>query len=536
MTWSAQFQTDLKNRESLSFLFRLEFVRTKFGVGSEFIIDRTTQDLQLESDSVRINGTSVVNQSFNVTFGQFSLNLVGDFRPYREKLNKGQIAILYVGFEGYSSSSYQRLIWGMLRNIRKLNFNTYELEFEDALSTLDNRMDTRFDSGLNIHKSQLFYTLGQTTTLTSNFNTNTDTQLNLTDITIFDKDTSGSGLIGIDDPHNNGGNGGIIYAEWTSKTTTTAPAGYLTLTNTGPLAVDYPSLSSSTWPTEIHAADAVVYNAAQIAEFPPHIIGKIIQSGTGAVLDTLPNQWSIGGELAADIYDYVDAENQKVYIKASGTTYQWKLAITEPQTEFMRTVTDKAAALGQWPVLRQGRVSWRGVEDPYDATQPNGIKPTAYEITDDDIISVISHDFYDSDVNAVYGKFLIQHNQAGDTTTIRRSADLKTLPAGVNYGTRSDGLTYDPDFTRPNMAVADGARMENYMRLVAEKITLKTHIHLSRFVAGDNVTLTSSVLYGKNETDTYNRRIGMISRVDIDFGSRSCYVTILFLPRQGYRP
>jgi hypothetical protein len=532
MTWSAQFQTDLKNRESLSFLFRLEFVRTKFGVGSEFIIDRTTQDLQLESDSVRINGTSIVNQSYNVTFGQFSINLVGDFRPYREKINKGQIAILYVGFEGYGSSSYQRLIWGMLRNIRKLNFNTYELEFEDALSTLDNRMDTRFDSGLNIHKSQLFYTLGQSTTMTANFNTNSDTQLYLNDITIFQKDTGTNGLVLINDTVH----GTPFHAQWTSKTTTTAPAGYLTLTPTGPLTPSYPSLSTTPIPTTIQASHTTVFNCAQIAEFPPHIIGKIIQSGTGAVLDTLPNQWSIGGELAADIYDYVDADNQKIYIKAAGTTYQWKLAIEEPQTEFMRIVTDKAAALGQWPVLRQGRVSWRGVEDPYDATQPNGIKPIAYEITDDDIISVISHDFYDPDVNAVYGKFLIQHNQAGDTTTIRRSADLKTLPAGVNYGTRSDGLTYDPDFTRPNMAVADGARMENYMRLVAEKITLNTHIHLSRFVAGDNVTLTSSVLYGKNETDTYNRRIGMISRVDIDFGSRSCFVTILFLPRQGYRP
>ena len=368
--------------------------------------------------------------------------------------------------------------------------------------------------------------------MTTNFTTTTDTQLNLTDITIFDKDTATNGLILINDT----AHGTPFYVQWTSKTTTTAPAGYLTLTPTGPLTASYPSLSTVSVPTTIHAVTTTVTNAAQIKEFPPHIIGKIIQSGTGAVLDTLPNQWSIGGELAADIYDYVDADNQKIYIKASGTTYQWKLAITEPQTEFMRTVTDKAAALGQWPVLRQGRVSWRGVEDPYDATQPNGIKPIAYDISDDDIISVISHDFYDPDVNAVYGKFLIQHNQAGDTTTIRRSANLKTLPAGVNYGTRSDGLTYDPDFTRPNMAVADGARMENYMRLVAEKITLNTHIHLSRFVAGDNVTLTSSVLYGKNETDTYNRRIGMISRVDIDFGSRSCYVTILFLPRQGYRP
>ena len=244
MTWSAQFQSDLRLRASLSFQFRLEFIRTKFGVGSQFSIDLETQDLQIESDSVRINGTSVVNQSFNVTFGQFSINLVGDFRPYREKINKGQIAVLYVGLDGYSPSSYQRLIWGMLRNIRKLNFNTYELEFEDALSTIDNRMDTRFDSGLNIHKSQLFYTLGQSTTMTSNFNKNTDTQLNLTDITIFDKDTATNGLILINDT----AHGTPFYAQWTSKTTTSAPAGFLTLTPTGPLTASYPSLSSVSVP------------------------------------------------------------------------------------------------------------------------------------------------------------------------------------------------------------------------------------------------------------------------------------------------
>ena len=156
MTWSNKFQTDLRNRESLSFLFRLEFPYIKHGVGESFIIDLNTQDLQIESDSVRINGTSVTNQSFDVTFGQFSINLVGDFRPYREKINKGQIAVLYVGFEGYDPANYQRLIWGMVSNIRKLNFNTFEIDFDDALSSINNRLDTRFDSSLSIHKSQLF--------------------------------------------------------------------------------------------------------------------------------------------------------------------------------------------------------------------------------------------------------------------------------------------------------------------------------------------------------------------------------------------
>jgi hypothetical protein len=532
MTWSNKFQTDLRNRESLSFLFRLEFPYIKFGVGVPFTIDLNTQDLQIESDSVRINGTSVTNQSFDVTFGQFSINLVGDFRPYREKINKGQIAVLYVGFEGYDPANYQRLIWGMVSNIRKLNFNTFEIEFDDALSSINNRLDTRFDSTLSIHKSQLFYNLGQTTTLTSNFNTGSDTQLNLTDITIFEKDSDTNGLILINDSVHSD----PFYVQWTSKTTTTAPAGYLTLTPTGPLTVSYPSLSSVSVPSTIHSATTTVTNAAQIQEFPPHIIGKIIQSKAGGVLNTLPLDWCLGGYLPSDIYDYVDADLQKKYIKAASTTYNWKIAISEPQSEFMRTITDKAAALGQWPVLRQGRISWRGVADPYDGTTPNGLKPIEYDITDDDIISVQSHDFYDPDVNAVYGKFTIIRNQAGNTTTIARTSELETLPAGIDYGSRSDGLTYDPDYLRTNMAVADGARMENYMRLVAEKITLNTHIHLSRFVAGDLVTLSSSVLYGKNEGNTYNNRIGMISRVDIDFGSRSCFVTILFLPRQGFRP
>ena len=85
------------------------------------------------------------------------------------------------------------------------------------------------------------------------------------------------------------------------------------------------------------------------------------------------------------------------------------------------------------------------------------------------------------------------------------------------------------------MAVADGTRMEGFMRYSVEKIVLNTHIRMAQYVAGDNVRLTSSLLYGTNETNTFNNRIGMISGVDIDFGSRSCIVTILFLPTLSQR-
>ena len=85
------------------------------------------------------------------------------------------------------------------------------------------------------------------------------------------------------------------------------------------------------------------------------------------------------------------------------------------------------------------------------------------------------------------------------------------------------------------MAVADGVRMEGYFRYPVEKIVLNTHMRMAQFVAGDNVALTSSILYGRNEKNTYNDRIGMISGVDMDFGSRTCVVTILFLPTLSER-
>lgn len=535
MTWNNYFTDALKKKQSLSFLFRLEFLHLKFGPSNSYVIDVTNPDIQIESDSIRINGTQVQPQSFNVTFGQFSLNLVGDYRVIKDKINRGALAILYVGFKEYNTANYQRLIWGQLLNIRKVNYQTFELIFNDALSLFNNRLDLRYNSGLQVHNSGMFYTLNQSTQLTTNFNTNTDTNLYLNNIDIFEKDTNTNGLIRIEEEHASD----VFYAAWTSKTYTTAPAGYLTLATTGPFVPNYPTISGVTIPTEIHASEANVFNQAMIQDFPPHILGRIISSLTGNHLDTLPYSWgSAGGtgELPSDLYDYSDAENQKIYIKAASTTYNWRVPVFDAQTEFGRLFTDKSAALGQWPVLRQGKISWRGCDDPYDINNtPNGIKPIVTNITDDDIISVVSHDLFDPNASAVYTKFKIIYDQDGTTTTITRNSDLTSLPAYAAPSDRGDGLSYDPNYTRLNMAVADGVRMEGYFRYPVERIVLNTHIRFAEFVAGDNIALTSSILYGRNENNTFNNRLGMISGVDIDFGNRSCYVSILFLPTLSQR-
>jgi len=531
MTWSSDFIRQLQKADSLTLRFRLHFLPSAHGAGSEYIIDSSSKYIQIEGSNIRINGTSVQPQSFSATFGQFSIGIVGDYRYVNEKIAKGQFAVLYAGFEGYSPSQYQRLIWGNLEGVRKLSFERFEFVFGDALMSLNTRQDKRVDpslilGGRNVSRSAFFYTIGQSTTLTANFNTNSDTQLNLTDISFFEKSTLENGLILIDDT----AHGTPFFAQWTSKTTTTAPAGYLTLTPTGPLTPSYPSDSSATVPTTIQAAHTTVYNAAQISDFPPHIIFRLLEeAGTPA----LPASWRVGGDLGVDIYDYSDADAQKAYIKSNlGGSYSWHLAFSQPETELLRVISSKASAHGQWAVLRQGRISWRGVTDIYYNVVPNKNKPHAAIITDADIQDVISHEFYDPSVNAVYHQVKIQYDQ-DENTAQTLPVDATTLPIYNEVNLRGDGVTLDPALTRSALANGDLNRLRNWLLYPPEKLVLNCKIGLATLVAGDDIILKSDIIYGLDEEfgKTFNRR-GMISSVDIDFSTRAAIITILFMPKR----
>lgn len=534
MSWSNDFLKRLNNSDSLDFRFKLHFLPSSQGVGSEFIIDSSTRRIQIEGSNIRINGSSIQPQSFSSTFGQFAVQIVGDWRYIQSKIRKGQFAILYAGFEGYSATQYQRLIWGNLEEVRKTNFESFEFVFGDALMSLNTRQDVRFDpsltiTGRNVSRSALFYTIGQTTTLTHNFSTSSDTQLKVSDVTIFEKDSSGNGLILVDDSAHSD----PFYVQWTSKTITSSPAGYLVVTPSGPLTASYPTQSSVSVPSTIHATTTTITAAAQITEFPPHIIGKILRQGTGSTLDSLPASWGIGSDLPADLYDFSDAENQKTYIQSSlGSTYKWQLAFVSPQTEIMRLISSKASAQGQWAVLRQGRISWRGCNDDYLSAIPNKGKDLAATITDADIQSVISHDFYDPSVNAVFHQIKMIYDQDENTSSTNPQNAL-TLPIYNATDDRGDGLTLDSTLTRSALANGDLNRLQSWLQYIPEKIVLNCRIGLAALVAGDNILLESSLIYGVEEeqTKTIARR-GMISGVDIDFTTRSAIITILFLPKR----
>ena len=78
MSWSSDFIRQIQKSNSLTFRFRLHFLPSAHGAGSEYIIDNSSKYIQIEGSNIRINGTSVQAQSFSSTFGQFSIGIVGD--------------------------------------------------------------------------------------------------------------------------------------------------------------------------------------------------------------------------------------------------------------------------------------------------------------------------------------------------------------------------------------------------------------------------------------------------------------------------
>ena len=95
MAWSDEFISTL-GYTSLSVEYKLEFLRVGNSVGRRaLILSSGNAPLKIANGSVSISGTRVIPQRWSVSFGQFSLSLVGDIRMITNQVRKGQLAQLW---------------------------------------------------------------------------------------------------------------------------------------------------------------------------------------------------------------------------------------------------------------------------------------------------------------------------------------------------------------------------------------------------------------------------------------------------------
>ena len=541
MGWKAQFINRLK-RGSITPVYRLKFLYIgAFGppAGDVYIssVDSTVAGKpRILEGSVKVQGTSVIPQSWNVSFGGFQLAITGDIRTFIQYLSRGSFAELQVDI----GTGYETIGIGALKTIRAEK-PIYYLQFADLISSLQASTDTNTvvaGSILPRQKNIIMAGLGVESTLSANY-TLGDTELFVNNIDLFVQETGQNGHVRVTDGSED------FVLSYNGKTSTH-------LTNVSSGAV-YPSVKAVS--SGASASSAVVKPIAVLPGFPGEILGKILMStGTGGngSLDVYPAEFSVRATFGSFAFDRLDVDfiKQRVITLANqDPTYEYNLAIESEFTGGLRDFVTIAAKTGQWPVFRQNSVSWRGCVDPYgDITHNNVVNPTA--INDRNIHKISSHDLYNPQNPNIFtrstmdyfqsttmsgpgnvGAFIIAGNRAQSLPYIDKINRVNTFTyRGNPYVTSGQAI-------RENHARSDIGRMLGYDSYTHEKVVLDVDIQFSKLVAGDIVSLTSNYLYGLSEGpgQTYNSRLGMIIGSSFDFTMQRTQLTIAVLPTQQYR-
>jgi hypothetical protein len=515
MSWDLEFVGSL-NSSSLFVKYRLEFIGVLNALGEPFSVSEDQGIIQIARGSIRITGSRVIPQRWSVSFGGFSLQLTGDIRSILPKMRKGQLAVLQCSI---NRGGYRNLAIGSLDTISGQR-GLFSLGFKDLLSALQTSLDTRagtvFSTTDPPHFS-LFYEVGRTTTSTGSDLGTGDTTLNLTDASFFKK----SGSKGIAKCVNDGVGGGNeeFYVFWTGSTSTTL---------TGVSTATY----NNTTRVVLKSGSTVKYCAWLQGE-PYEIIASILTStGTGnnGEFDTYPVEWGIGGKIDKQIFDLSDAKRaSKEITRSTGGDYDIGFAVESPLTNGFRSIVDIFLAVGIFPVYRQDSISIRACTDP-EGKETRKTPDIRAQISDYDIIAVLSHDFFSPDISNIYRTTYIKYNFVNVYYSggVYNGSRVDSLPA-VSEISRDFSKYYlaDPD-NRQSQALQDLRRLRVWDLYISERLVVRLPLRFATLVAGDIVTFRSDSVEHLYDTvdPIYKGRYCMVLGCDYSIDAQECTVTL----------
>ena len=532
MGWSPSFIASLSSG-SVSPEFELRFAEIHGSVGDGITIGTNgivwpvqSKRIKIEAASVQIQGTTVVPQRWSVAFGGWTVGLVGDIRSLAPYIRRGQFSELWCRMN--SHSVFERVAMGALKNVSGSR-GVYRLVFSDLISAFQNTLNNHTRAGsypLGYDKFQLFNRAGASTTSTSTWNT-VDSTMDVTNATDWDLPTGGQALVQCFTSSSN-----YFFVKYTGKTT---------IELSGVSGVAYPTGNVAVG--TLNSGSTIKY-CPWVRGYPWEIMGMLINStGTGSngAFDVYPSHWGVGGMFGSGIYDHSDAHstNGPLIKRSDGSTrYRWSHAITSPWAVGFRNLVDLSSTAGQWPVQRQGFISWRGCSDP--SGKEMGYSPVvAASINTADIQEIINHEFYNSSIQKHYAVVLakIKPLHSGSSTTIDAASNFASnrtpsLPY-LQQVDRDLRFIYDDDDgtgaeKRVEMATGDLNRMKGWDLYPSEKLTLRVSLRFAVLCAGDVVEITSQFLSGlyMGTGKSYQNQRAMVLNCSYGLGSASCVLQL----------
>ncbi len=448
-------------------------------------------EIALADADVTIDSVQVTPQRWSVNFGGFTIRIVGDLRPVLKKsFRRGAVAELIMVRDGIRN----RVCIGQLRTITG-GRGVWRLEFVDFLTMMQSRLTG------NPIETQFWFYAGKTAKVTQNFNMSSSANLYVDDITIFEKETGKNGMIKVEDVST----GGIDYYIWSSKTSTSGTAGYLTIAATG----KYPSTGS----ISALSINDVVTSLARLQGRPDYVFARLVMStgqGTQGLFDDYPASWALGVGFNPDLFSVQNLNTyyNKTWATSSGTH---EIALLIEEAGNIQTFLSAVLQMGMWPVWDQNQLSWRVCQNPNQASWFS----VRDHITDRDIISIDSHSLYSPSQSSVFNSSII--NTFNDTTGLNQDVafsgiSIPILPTGGTI-TRDLRLVYRVDSPiQPTKASADLTRMRRWDAEPYEELDLTVTEKHCLLTAGDIVEISSMYIYGLREGagDTYKNRRAMI--------------------------
>ena len=535
MSWDPNFIQDLSD-SSIQPKFMLRFNSLPDFKGESLVLSGGFNQLGLPSISdsgPTIRGTSVIPQTWNVSFGSFSVPLVGDIRSLFPTVTRGSIGELFCELNG----KRERIAIGQLRNIRGFGVN-WRMEFVDILSAMSSRADGTIGTepeGNDPDRFTLFYLVNKEVNVTANWHNTLGafpSTISVDDIRPFKKET---GETGIAKCVSSGG--AEFYVVYSSVMTTVAPAGVLNLSGAHTTSsVKYPSVNAC---TNLNINDKIT-SAAILRGKPYEIFGKILLSREGNSVnsfDKYPKSYNFGAYLNESIFDIGDAANQK-YIKSSApatTNYTWGYVVNNEMSDGIRSFIDVTAKTGQWPTWRQDSITWRGCQDP-DSSQ----FAKAY-ITTKDIIRITNIDIFDPNNKTTFyrSKNIYGINSSGTILSNLKSSSngqSNFLPA-QSIKQRDVRFVYGPDpnafaSDRLKCSIGDLNRMFVWDTNAWSKISLQVKMKYARLTAGDIIEVQSEYLRSFNTENPWTKsHRALVLSVDWNFISSRCNLQIAILIR-----
>ena len=532
MGWSAGFINAL-NSNTITPKYVLRFLNTPYFTGDEITIAggfQTSSKLQISEDGPQINGCSVRPGDWSVSFGSFSVPLVGEVSLLFPAVKKGSLAELYCYFGNIS----ERIAIGQLRNISGFK-NRWNLDFVDLLTAMTSRLSGKLGAYTAAPDEQKwFYWTDKEVQTTGNWTTTGSspfpTDINVDDIRPFLEHQRKRPYPAADE---NGiircvpvGTSDEFFVEYSSVTQLGGNNGKITISGS-------PTLTSEVYPSQRTVQNmpvgSSVYPAALLHGKPWQIFARLlvsIQGNNSNSFDSFPESWNFGATLSDELIDSGDCDlHFSDYIQRTSAAYKYAFVVTAPWSNGIREFITACSNTGQWPVFRQNAISWRGCQRLYEA------QIIAALITDSNIISINKIDCYNPALRSIINetKITYQKTPAAELTVATKHGDeLRTLPSEptkiINNAFTYGHDPYTASSSRSAIALGDTVRMFDWNARDTIKITLTLPLQFAFLCAGDVVEIYSQFIAIFNPEPEKMR--GMVTEISYNIGQQKVNCTI----------